>query len=189
MNGDNHHERADSDGEAGAGEPPTAAGLLAALRAGGPAAPPWGRPLRAEVAALLARTLRPADHGIAHRLLEREIADAEAEGRGASEALYTLVAAVARFARAEDAPLLWRARQATPETRAGVDVEQVVRAGPDAVRRHLRALRDAGGPPAEDAAAALAWIAEGAASGAFDDLPGYFAWADERFGLRVSGPT
>ena len=145
--------------------------------------------LRAEAAFRLVRTLRPADYRRVRRLLEEEIAAAEARGAGASEVLYTLVAAVARFGRPEDALLLWRARQATPETRAGIDVEQMARAGLDAVRRYLRAVRDARGPWAADASDALGWIEEGAAAGAYDDLPGYFAWADERFGLHVSGPT
>jgi hypothetical protein len=29
----------------------------------------------------------------------------------------------------------------------------------------------------------------GIAEGAANDLPAYFAWSDERFGLHVSGPT
>jgi hypothetical protein len=41
----------------------------------------------------------------------------------------------------------------------------------------------------DDAAAALVWVRAGIANGAADDLPAYFAWSDERFGLRVSGPT
>jgi hypothetical protein len=42
---------------------------------------------------------------------------------------------------------------------------------------------------AEASRHALDWLEEGASVGAFDDLPGYFLWADERFGLSVSGPT
>jgi hypothetical protein len=59
----------------------------------------------------------------------------------------------------------------------------------DAVRRYLSQLRDANGPEASEATAALAWLDEGARDGAFSDLPGYFAWSDERFGITVSGPT
>jgi len=177
---------------------------LAVLRAGGAAAERakvalahTGEPtereqrtrLRAEVARLLAGSLRPGDREIARWLLEQEIADHEAAGHGASEALYTLIAAVARYADPDDALLIWRARTATPETRAGVDVEQAARAGVERVRRRLRALIAAGGPRAHAAADALEWLEMGVASGAASDLPDYFAWADERFGVRVAGPT
>lgn len=145
--------------------------------------------LRAEVAATLAERLRPTDRGLARWLLQQEILAHEARGYGATEALYTLVAALARFAQPEDAPLIWRARQATPETRDGVDVEQMARAGLDAVRATLTRLAQQAGPESDDARQALAWLDAGAASGAFDDLPEYFLWADERFGLVVSGPT
>lgn len=181
----------------------TPAALLAALRAGGEsaegartqlrhAAPDTANrsaALRAEVARLLAASLRPGDRDIARWLLEEEIAAHEAAGHGASETLYTLIAAVARYADPDDVLLLWRARNATPETRAGVDAEQGLRAGFERVHRRLSALIQRGGPRATDAAQALEWLSSGVASGAADDLPGYFAWADERFGLRVAGPT
>lgn len=175
--------------------------LLAALRAGGEGAETArrslaampdaaaGTALRAEVARELAGSLRATDHPLARWLLEQEIAAHEAAGHGASESLYTLIAAVARYADADDVLLLWRARNATPQTRAGVDVEQAARAGVERVRRRLGALISRGGARARDAAEALEWLEQGLASGAADDLPGYFAWADERFGLRVSGPT
>lgn len=145
--------------------------------------------LRAEVAAALALDLRPADHPIARWLLEQESAAHEARGVGASEALYTLVAAVARFAHPEDAFLLWRAREATDDTRAGVDVEQFARLGVAEARATLMARSQQTDPDAESAARAVQWLDEAASDGAFADLPGYFLWADERFGLRVSGPT
>ena len=145
--------------------------------------------LRAEVARELAGSLRPGDRPLARWLLEQEIAAHEAAGRGASETLYTLIAVVARYADPDDVLLLWRARNATPQTRAGVDVEQVTRAGVERVRRRLRALVSRGGPRAMEAAEALEWLEQGLAAGAGDDLAGYFAWADERFGVRVCGPT
>ena len=145
--------------------------------------------LRAEVARELAGSLRPDDRFLARWLLEQEIAAHEAAGRGASETLYTLVAAVSRYADPDDVLLLWRARNATPQTRAGVDVEQVARAGVERVRRRLRTLVGRGGPRAAEAAEALEWLEQGLAAGAGDDLASYFAWADERFGVRVCGPT
>lgn len=145
--------------------------------------------LRADVAVALASGLSPADRPIARWLLEQEIAAHEARGAGASEALYRLVAAVARFAQPDDALLLWRARQATPETRMGVDVEQLGRAGLEATRATLAEIAMRPGAQAADAQQALHWLEESAAAGAFDDLAGYFLWADERFGLTVSGPT
>jgi hypothetical protein len=145
--------------------------------------------LRADVARALASDLRPSDHLLARWLLEQEIAAHEAVGSGASETLYTLIAAVARYADPDDVLLLWRARNATPQTREGVDVEQAARAGVERVRRRLRALADRGGPRAREAAEALEWLEQGLAVGIADDLPGYFAWADERFGVRVCGPT
>ncbi len=178
--------------------------LLARLRAGGEAADA-ARALvvyvpndpeasthdatRAAVVRLLAGSLHPADKPIARWLLEQEVASHEAAGRGATETLYTLIATVARYADPDDVLLLWCARQATPETRTGVDVEQAFRAGVDRVRRRLQTLARQAGPRSRDAAEALEWLDSGVASGAMDDLPGYFAWADERFGLRVSGPT
>lgn len=122
-------------------------------------------------------------------LLRHETAALRAAGHGASEALYTLVAALARFGRPADALLIAQAGAATPETRAGVDVEQLARAGVEPVRRWLRGVIERGGSERRDAAEALAWLEEGAASGALDDLAAYFTWADERFGLHVSGPA
>lgn len=145
--------------------------------------------MRAAVATLLAASLRSSDRDLARWLLEQEITAHEAAGSGASAALYTLVAAVARYADPDDVLLLWRARSATPETREGVDVEQATRAGIERVRRRLRTLIHSGGARAADAECALAWLEDGLATGVGSDLPGYFAWADERFGLRVSGPT
>lgn len=145
--------------------------------------------LRGDVAALLGESLRPTDRGLARWLLEQEILAHEARGHGATEALYTLVAALARFAQPEDALVIWRAWKATPETRDGVDVEHMARAGLDAVRATLTGLAQQAGPTSDDARQALGWLDAGVASGAFDDLPGYFLWADERFGLVVSGPT
>lgn len=144
---------------------------------------------RAAVSSLLAASLRPDDRSLARWLLEQEIAAHEAAGQGASETLFTLVAAVARYADPDDVLLLWRARQATPETRAGVDVEQAFRAGVERVRRRLQTLTRQQGARARDAAEALEWLESGLALGAGGDLPGYFAWADERFGLHITGPT
>jgi hypothetical protein len=172
------------------GAPPGAVAARAALVSSpDPATRRAHAALRAEVAAQLARTLTPNDHPTARWLLEQEIADLEAAGSGASEALYTLIAALARFERPTDASLIWRARQATPETRAGVEVEQVGRLGIPQVRASLQRLARGEGQRAREAAAALAWIAAAGAEGAFADLPAYFAWADVRYGLRVAGPT
>jgi hypothetical protein len=145
---------------------------------------------RANVTEALLADLRPGDHALAVWLLQREIAAIGAAGAGATETLYRLIAAVARFARPDDALLIWRAAQTTPETRVGVDVEQALRAGPQAVLRALgQRVSARGDAEANDAVAALAWVRAGIANGAADDLPAYFAWSDERFGLRVSGPT
>ena len=145
---------------------------------------------RAGVAEALLVDLRPGDYALAVWLLQREIAAVGAAGEGAPETLYRLIAAVARFARPDDALLIWRAAQATPETRDGVDVEQALRAGLDAVLRALgRRASARGEADGDDAAAALAWVRAGIANGAADDLPAYFAWSDDRFGLHVSGPT
>jgi hypothetical protein len=144
---------------------------------------------RAEVAAALVATLRPDDHDAARWLLEREVEAHVAAGHGASEALYALVAAVARFADPDDALLLWRAHEATPETRAGVDVEQLARAGVERVRTRLAALARAGGARGIEAARALAWLEAGVAGGTLDALADYFAWSDERFGLAAEGPV
>ncbi len=157
--------------------------------AGGQSENPRRQRLRDEVAAALGTTLRPTDRGVVRWLLQQEIEEHKARGHGASEALYTLVAALARFAQADDALLIWQARQATPESREGVDVEQMARAGFDAVRALLARMAAQSGPQRDDARQALAWLESGATSGALDDLPGYFLWADERFGLLVSGST
>ena len=145
--------------------------------------------IRAEVTRLLAGSVTPADHALAGWLLRTETEALMSTGSGESEALYTLVALVARFADPHDALLIWRARQATPETQSGVDVEQMARLGLDGVRRYLSRLHDENGPEASEAAVALAWLDEGERDGAFADLAGYFAWSDERFGITVSGPT
>jgi hypothetical protein len=145
---------------------------------------------RAAITEALLADLRPGDHALAVWLLHRELDTLGAAGTGATETLYRLIAAVARFARPDDALLIWRAAQVTPETRVGVDVEQALRAGPGAVLRALgQRASTHGETDADDAAAALAWVWAGIANGAADDLPAYFAWSDERFGLHVSGPT
>jgi hypothetical protein len=144
---------------------------------------------RAQVAWLLAGSVTPTDHPLARWLLRIETEALSAAGTGESEALYTLVALVARFADPHDALLIWQARQATSETQVGVDVEQMARLSLDGARRYLAELRDANGPEASEAAAALTWLDEGERDGAFGDLVGYFAWSDERFGITVSGPT
>ena len=144
---------------------------------------------RADVTRALLADVRPGDHALAIWLLEREIAWVNYADAPDLEILYRLIAAVARFARPDDALLIWRAAQATPETRAGVDVEQALRAGPNAALNALERRVARGGSVAAEAAGALAWMREGIASGAASDLPGYFTWADERFGLHTSGPT
>lgn len=144
---------------------------------------------RAAITRELLADLRPGDHALAVWLLEQEIAGVSQSGTGDLETLYRLVAAVARFARPADALLIWRAAQVAPEARLGVDVEQALRAGPEATLRTLQRLTARDDPQAEDAAATLAWVETGIAEGAASDLPAYFAWSDERFGLRVSGPT
>lgn len=161
---------------------------LAALRAGEDA-DLSDTTLLADVARLLAGSLQPGDHAVARRLLEREIAALERAGRGATETVYTLVAIVARYADPQDALLIWRAREATPETRSGLDVEQMARLGVSSVRRALQATIREDDARGAEASRALEWLESGARSGAFDDLPAYFAWSDERFGLHVSGPT
>lgn len=180
---------------------PTAEQLLAQLRAGGTGVEHAQSLLafvpseaardgmRAEVTVLLAASLQPSDRDVTRWLLDQETMRLRAAGQGASEALYTLVAALARFGSPQDALAIWRAREATPQTRAGVDVEQMGRLGVDAVREVLRSIRDAGGADASEAAEALAWLEDDIALGAFADLAAYFAWADERFGLHVSGPV
>ncbi len=145
--------------------------------------------LRAEVAAALAGALRPTDHRVVRWLLEQEILAHEARGVGAREALFTLVAALARFGQPSDALLLWRAWRATPDTRAGVDVEQLGRLNVSRTLAHLTTLAKLDDEQARQAADALAWLNSGSAAGAFDDLPAYFLWADERFGVTISGPT
>lgn len=195
------------DERAGSGATASAGGMLAALRRGADAAQsvwdalayqaderePSGQQRatsnRAGVTLALAESIQPSDAPIARRLLREEIAAHEAAGTGAGDTLYTLVAVVARFADPRDALLLWRARQATPETRAGVDVEQFGRLGLDPVRNELRRLAATSGVEAEQARQALAWIAQGEQDGAFDTLAEYLTWSDERYGLGVSGPT
>jgi hypothetical protein len=145
---------------------------------------------RSAVTEALLADLQPADYALAVWLLNREIDALGAAREGSPETLYRLIAAVVRYARPDDALLIWRAAQVTPETRAGVDVEQALRAGPEAVVRALdRQASSHGDANREDAAAALAWVQTGIAEGAANDLPAYFAWSDERFGLHVSGPT
>ncbi|HEX8728716.1 MAG TPA: hypothetical protein VF739_08845 [Ktedonobacterales bacterium] len=178
--------------------------LLAALRQGGAdaaSAREWlafagdalerdGRePMRAVVASELAASLGSVDEDSARWLLRQEVAAHEARGAGASESLLTLVAAVARYGRPDDALLIWRAREATAETRAAVDVEQMARADLTSTRALLARLAISSDAQADAARHALDWLEEGASMGAFGDLPAYFLWADERFGLSVSGPT
>ena len=173
----------------------SAAHLLLDLRAGGEAAQSARQiisadtSIRAEVTRLLAGSVTPADHALAGWLLRTETEALMSTGSGESEARYTLVVPVARFADPHDALLIWWARQATPETQSGVDVEQMARLGLDGVWRYLTELREANGPEASEAAAALVWLDEGEREGVFSDLAGYFAWSDERFGITVSGPT
>jgi hypothetical protein len=132
----------------------SAAHLLLDLRAGGDAMQAAQEILvadaaiRAEVTRLLAGSVTPADHALARWLLRVETEALATAGSGESEALYTLVALVARFADPRDALLIWRARQATSETQTGVDMEQLARLGLDGVRRYLSRLRDENGPEA-----------------------------------------
>lgn len=173
--------------------------LLAALRLGGPGAEAAqallgavasnSDGLRASVTGLLAADLGPADRAITRWLLEQETAAQAAHGSGASETLVTLVAALARFGSPSDALALWRARLATPETRAAIDPEQFMRAGVDATRTWLESLTRQASPGASDAHAALAWLGEAGKVGAFDDLAAYFTWSDDRFGIHITGPT
>src|SRR5947209_7271425 len=79
--------------------------------------------LRTSVVAELACSLQPADHTLVRELLEIELAVHEQAGIGASETLYTLVAALARYADPQDVLLIWPAHEATPATRAGIDIE------------------------------------------------------------------
>lgn len=145
--------------------------------------------LRAQVTALLLQTLAPTDHSVVAWLLTQEITAHRAAGHGASEALVSLVAAVARFGSPEDALLLWRAHAATPETYDAVEVEHLGRAGVARVRTWLQAQARAGGSTADDARSALAWLDAGQASGAFDNLAAYFAWSDEINGLTTGAPV
>ncbi len=135
--------------------------------------------LRGQVTAGLIAALLPTDHAIVRWLLAQEVESLARRGRGASDALYLLVAACARFGDPEDALLLWRAYAATPETQATVDVEHLARAGVERVRRAL-GERASAGPQRAEAAAALRWFEEGVAAGALDDLASYFAWSDEQ---------
>lgn len=173
--------------------------LLNSLRAGGDeavaararlvAGARQGDDLRPLVATALAGDLRPTDRAVARWLLEQETAALAAGGTGATETLYTLIAALARFGQPSDALALWRALQATPETRAGVDAEQFARAGLEATRAALSASVMGGGAEADEARTALAWLDEAQANGVFEDLPAYFAWSDERYGIKIVGPT
>jgi hypothetical protein len=97
--------------------------------------------------------LRPGDHALAVWLLEQEIAALATADAGDPEVLYRLIAVVARFAHPEDALLIWRASQTNAETRIGVDVEQALRAGPEAVVRTMRRTVAQGGSEAGAAAA------------------------------------
>lgn len=144
---------------------------------------------RTAIAHALLADLRPGDHTPMVWLLEQERADIASGNTTDVELLYRLIAATARFAQPEDALLIWRAAQTTDETRIGVDVEQALRAGTEAVLRRLEWLATSNDAQAKDAQAALAWVREGIANGAANDLPAYFAWSDERFGLHISGPT
>lgn len=144
---------------------------------------------RTAIAHALLADLRPGDHTPTVWLLEQERADIASGNTTDVELLYRLIAATARFAQPEDALLIWRAAQTTDETRIGVDVEQALRAGTEAVLRRLERLATSNGAQAKDAQAALAWVREGITNGAANDLPAYFAWSDERFGLHISGPT
>jgi hypothetical protein len=175
--------------------------LLAALRQGGmPAAAARAAlcagastgdaaaDLRARVAAVLIAALLPTDREQVRWLLGEEVEALERQGHGATDTLYLLVAACARFGNADDALLLWRAYAATPETRATVDVEQMARAGVERVRATLGAQASAE-PQHTEAAAALRWFEEGIASGALDNLAGYFAWSDEQYGLVTGAPV
>ncbi len=173
--------------------------LLEHLRAGGDMAEDararleagarQGDALRALVASTLVADLRPSDRSITRWLLEQETAAHTARGSGATETLYTLVAALARFRQSSDVMALWRARAATEETREGVDAEQFARAGLSETRALLVTMAREGSPDTEEARAALDWLNEAHAAGAFDDLPAYFAWSDERYGLHITGPT
>lgn len=177
----------------------TPSALLAALRAGGvgadmaretlDAGASNADDLRVAVTSLLAADLGPTDRAITRWLLEQETAAQAAHGSGASETLVTLVAALARFGSPSDALALWRARLATPETRAAIDPEQFMRAGVDATRTWLEGLTRQTSPDASEARAALAWLDEEGKAGAFDDLAAYFTWSDDRFGIHINGPT
>lgn len=172
-----------------AGDERTDAARAALAHPGDPAEAVARSAGRAGVTAALLASLRPTDHAIARWLLEQEAAAHEAAAQGASDTLYSLVAAVARFGDAQDVLLLWRAHDATPETRDGVDVEQLARAGVDRVRTRLIQLVATGGRRGQEAARALAWFDAGIAAGALEDLAAYFAWSDERFGLALHAPV
>lgn len=145
--------------------------------------------VRASTVRVLAGALRPSDHLLLRWLIEQEIAAQAASGHGASETLSILVAALARFTDPADALIIWRARDATPATRDGVDVEQLLRIGVERVRRHLTRLIQKDETHADEASHILAWLEAGVASGAADDLPAYFAWSDERYGIHIDCPT
>jgi hypothetical protein len=87
----------------------SAAHLLLDLRAGGEVAQAAQQLIsadvttHAEVTRLLASSVTPTDHTLARWLLRVETDTLAAAGSGESEALYTLVALVARFADPRDA--------------------------------------------------------------------------------------
>src|SRR5262249_43099551 len=114
--------------------------------------------LRAVVTQELAANIVSTDRSLVQWLLEQEVAYLRASGQGVTETLYTLVAALARFGQPEDALLLWHAREATPETQSGVDVEQLLRAGIDPVRAYLGRLARGMEPGAHEAQDVLDWI-------------------------------
>jgi hypothetical protein len=147
---------------------------------------PQADALRAQVASELATGLRARDRAVIRWLLGEETAALVARG-GESETLYTLMAALARFGQPSDALALWRARDASAATQMGADPEQFARAGWSATRDWLASVARGGASEAAEARAALVWLDSAAAEGCFDNLPDYFAWSDERYGVRVSG--
>jgi hypothetical protein len=58
-----------------------------------------------------------------------------------------------------------------------------VRFGPSSVALAFWLAREA----TAETRTALAWLGSGRAEGAFDDLAGYFAWSDDRYGAHLSG--
>ncbi len=146
--------------------------------------------LRAVVTTFLTSSLLPSDRPLVRYLLGEEVATQRAAGEGDTETLLTLAVALARFAQPDDALLLWQAHDVTAETREAVDVELIGRAGVDRVRQALQRIAASGNADsARDARNALAWLESGEALGAFADLPAYFTWAEDRYGIAVSGPV